>query len=87
MPGSDNTSGDADAAAEAAQERIAIARSQRGDRSAFNSLVTRYQSAAYGLALRMLGDPEAAADVTQDAFFAAFLCSTRFVRAFWRLSM
>ncbi len=35
-------------------------------------LVMRYQSAAYGLALRMLGDADAAADVTQDAFFAAF---------------
>ena len=61
MPGSDD-----------AQERAAIIRSQRGDRSAFNLLVMRYQSAAYGLALRMLGDADAAADVTQDAFFSAF---------------
>lgn len=61
MPGSDDT-----------QERDAIARSQRGDASAFNLLVTRYESAAYSLALRMLGNPESAADVTQDAFFSAF---------------
>jgi RNA polymerase sigma-70 factor (ECF subfamily) len=53
-------------------ERQAIERAKRGDVAAFNTLVTRYQSMAYGLALRMLGDPEAAADVTQDAFFAAF---------------
>ena len=76
MPGSDDAQGDPagalDKALEDAQEREAIARSQRGDRAAFNQLVTRYQSAAFGLALRMLGDPDAAADVTQDAFFAAF---------------
>jgi RNA polymerase sigma-70 factor (ECF subfamily) len=72
MPGSDDAQGGAESALTEAQERAAIARSQRGDRNAFNALVTRYQSAAYGLALRMLGDAEAAADVTQDAFFAAF---------------
>ncbi|HEX9038104.1 MAG TPA: sigma-70 family RNA polymerase sigma factor [Ktedonobacterales bacterium] len=53
-------------------ERRAIERARRGDVAAFNMLVTRYQSMAYGLALRMLGDPEAAADVTQDAFFSAY---------------
>lgn len=67
MPGGDD-----------AQERDAIARSQRGDASAFNLLVTRYESAAYSLALRMLGNPESAADVAQDAFFSAF----RNIRAF-----
>lgn len=75
MPGSDDAQGgpmDPPDALDEARERAAITRSQRGDRSAFNELVTRYQSAAYGLALRMLGDPEAAADVTQDAFFSAF---------------
>jgi RNA polymerase sigma-70 factor (ECF subfamily) len=71
MPGSDDAHS-GDGALDEAQEQDAIARSQRGDRGAFNALVTRYQSAAYGLALRMLGDPDAAADVTQDAFFAAF---------------
>jgi RNA polymerase sigma-70 factor (ECF subfamily) len=40
--------------------------------AAFNLLVERYQAQAYGLALRMVGEPEAAADVTQDAFFAAY---------------
>lgn len=49
-----------------------VARSQKGDRTAFNALVERYQTAAYALALRMLGDSDAAADVTQDAFFSAF---------------
>ena len=78
MPGSDDAQGHPDHALDEAQERAAIARSQRGDRGAFNLLVTYYQSAAYGLALRMLGDAEVAADVTQDAFFAAF----RNIRAF-----
>lgn len=54
------------------EERRAIERAKRGDVAAFNTLVTRYQSMAYGLALRMLGDPDAAADVAQDAFFSAF---------------
>jgi RNA polymerase sigma factor (sigma-70 family) len=53
-------------------ERQVIERARRGDVAAFNTLVTQYQSMAYGLALRMLGDPEAAADVTQDAFFSAY---------------
>lgn len=71
-----------DEAQEAVQERAAIARSQRGDTQAFNSLVIRYQSVAYALALRMVGDADAAADVTQDAFFSAF----RNIRAFRGMS-
>lgn len=53
-------------------EQHLIARSQQGDRAAFNTLLERYQAVAYGLALRMLGDADLAADVTQDACFAAF---------------
>ena len=49
-----------------------VARSQKGDTRAFNSLVELHQANAYALALRMLGDPEAAADVTQDAFLSAY---------------
>jgi RNA polymerase sigma-70 factor (ECF subfamily) len=49
-----------------------VERARGGDRVAFNALVERYQSAAYALALRMLGDPEIAADVTQEAFFSAY---------------
>lgn len=54
------------------RERILIARGQEGDRAAFNALVEKYQGAAYALALRMLGEPDTAADVTQDAFFSAY---------------
>jgi RNA polymerase sigma-70 factor, ECF subfamily len=49
-----------------------IAASRAGDVQAFNRLVIAYQDSAYGLALRMLKDGDAAADATQDAFIAAF---------------
>jgi RNA polymerase sigma-70 factor (ECF subfamily) len=51
---------------------LLIARAQRGDVAAFNGLVERYQGLAYSVAYRTLGDSEAAADATQDAFLAAF---------------
>src|SRR6476661_1910912 len=59
-------------ASEQIGERELITRGQGGDRAAFNALIERYQGAAYALALRMLGEPEAAADVTQEAFLSAF---------------
>ncbi len=49
-----------------------ISASQEGDLQAFNMLVEHYQNRLYALAYRMLGDPEAAADATQDAFLAAY---------------
>ncbi len=48
-----------------------IIRSQNGDVSAFNELVLHYQQIVYNVVLRMLGDREVAADVTQDTFMAA----------------
>jgi len=57
---------------EQAAERALVEKGQRGDRAAFNRLVERHQSGAYALALRMVGDAEEAADITQDAFFAAY---------------
>ena len=53
-------------------EEQLIARSQRGDLNAFNELILRYQQTTYGVVFRMLGDADVAADVTQDAFIAAF---------------
>ena len=49
-----------------------IARSQQGNVAAFNQLVLAYQEMVYNVALRILGDPEAAADATQDALISAF---------------
>ncbi len=61
-----------------------VARAQGGDRQAFNALVERHQSAAYALALRMVGDPDVAADVTQDAFFSAYRALAGFRGASFR---
>jgi RNA polymerase sigma-70 factor (ECF subfamily) len=53
-------------------EILLITRSQKGDVNAFNQLVLKYQQTTYNVVLRMLGDRDAAADVTQDTFIAAF---------------
>ena len=53
-------------------ETLLIARCQSGDVNAFNQLVLHYQQSTYNVVLRMLGDRDAAADVTQDTFIAAF---------------
>jgi RNA polymerase sigma factor (sigma-70 family) len=49
-----------------------IARSQKGNVAAFNQLVLAYQEIVYNVALRILGDPDAAADASQEAFISAF---------------
>ncbi len=53
-------------------EALLVARSRRGDTAAFNQLILMYQQAVYTLTYRMIGDSETAADVTQEALFAAF---------------
>ena len=53
-------------------EEAVIARAAAGDRTAFTQLIEHYQSACYGLAWRLLGDPDQAADATQDAFVHAY---------------
>lgn len=49
-----------------------IAASQKGQLGAFNHLVLAYQQMVYNTAYRLLGDPDAAADASQEAFLAAF---------------
>lgn len=44
-----------------------------GDTAAFGSLVARYQDRLYNSLLRVLGTPEDARDVTQDALVQAFV--------------
>ncbi len=58
--------------------RDVIARAQRGDVAAFNILVERFQRAAFGVALRIVGDQDLAADVTQEAILAAYKALGRF---------
>ena len=45
---------------------------QRGDLEAFNRVVLEHQTRAFNVALRVLGEGEAAADATQDAFLSAY---------------
>ena len=59
-------------------ESALIAAAQQGDRDAFNQLVVHYQSLAYNVAYRVLGDGDAAADATQDAFISAYRAIARF---------
>jgi RNA polymerase sigma-70 factor, ECF subfamily len=53
-------------------EAAVIARAAAGDRTAFAQLMEHYQRACYGLAWRLLSDPDQAADATQDAFIHAY---------------
>ena len=53
-------------------EKALIAAARGGDVRAFNRLVRQYQSMAYNVAYRILGDPDASADATQEAFLSAY---------------
>lgn len=53
-------------------EATLIAAARDGDARAFEELVRAYQGRVYNLAYRVLGDGEAAADATQDAFLHAY---------------
>jgi RNA polymerase sigma-70 factor (ECF subfamily) len=55
-----------------AEAAALVRRARTGELTAFNALVLRYQDAAYSLALRFLGSPQAAEDVTQEAFLRAY---------------
>ncbi len=60
------------------EEQRLIEADQRGDVEAFNQLVRLYEGRVYNLCYRMLGDPDAAADVTQDTFISAYRNLNRF---------
>jgi RNA polymerase sigma-70 factor, ECF subfamily len=51
---------------------MCVARCLRGDASAFEPIVRRYQRVLFSLAHRMLGDYEDALDATQNAFIRAY---------------
>lgn len=59
-------------------EEALIASARKGDVRAFNQLVLLYQSMAYNLASRILNEPDAAADATQEAFVSAFKAMRKF---------
>lgn len=49
-----------------------VRRSQQDDDRAFGELVSRYETKVYGLALKMVRNPEDAEDVLQDTFLRAY---------------
>jgi RNA polymerase sigma-70 factor, ECF subfamily len=53
-------------------EAALIGDARAGNLDAFNRLILEYQDMAFNLAARMLSDEDAAADVTQTAFLAAY---------------
>ena len=59
-------------------EKALISAAKRGDTRSFNQLVSQYQDMVYNVAFRILGDAEAAADASQDAFLSAYKAVARF---------
>lgn len=53
-------------------ENKLIKRAAKGDADAFEQLVLTYQTPIYNLCLRMTGNPEDAADLSQEAFIKAW---------------
>lgn len=53
-------------------EAALISDARQGDLNAFNRLILAYQDLVYAQAYRMMGEPEAAEDATQEAFISAF---------------
>ncbi len=63
---------DAGTAVVSGADAALVARLKRGERAAYEELVESYQSLVYGLAYRLLGDPEEARDVAQETFLKAY---------------
>jgi RNA polymerase sigma-70 factor, ECF subfamily len=53
-------------------EAALIQAAQAGDLNAFNALVQTYQDMLFNQAYRVMGEPEYAADATQEAFISAY---------------
>ena len=54
------------------EERSVIDRVLRGDRNAFEEIVLAHQKNVYNLALKMVGNPDDAFDISQDTFLRAY---------------
>lgn len=59
-------------------EPALIQAARQGELEAFNQLVLHYQRPAFNVALRIMGEPESAADATQEAFISAFKALGRY---------
>ncbi len=55
-----------------ADENALVEAAQSGELSAFNTLISAYQQQAYGIAYRILGDADSAADAMQDSFIKVY---------------
>jgi RNA polymerase sigma-70 factor (ECF subfamily) len=66
------------APAEVADDAALVRASQRGDREAFGTLVSRHASSIIGLTTRMLGSTHDAEDVAQETFVAAYKALSQF---------
>ena len=66
------------------EERKIIKKAAAGNADAFEQLLLKYQTPIYNLCLRMTGNPEDAADMTQEAFLKAWrsLSSFQFESSF-----
>ncbi len=51
-----------------AELAVVVRRAQRGDREAFGSLVEQFQPTVYAIAMRRLGNPSDALELTQEVF-------------------
>ena len=60
------------------EEYALVQRIQSGDSDAFAVLMDEYQKQVYHLALRTVGNPEDAADMTQEAFLRAYRAISSF---------
>ncbi|MFN2221657.1 MAG: sigma-70 family RNA polymerase sigma factor [Chloroflexota bacterium] len=59
-------------------EHYLIKQAQAGDVSAYNTLVLHYQDVVYNVAYRIMGEPGAADDASQEAFISAYKALHRF---------
>jgi RNA polymerase sigma-70 factor (ECF subfamily) len=62
------------------QDAAWVEASQRGDTLAFNRLVLKWEKSIYNLTLRMLQNPEEAAEAAQEVFLSAYRNIRRFRR-------
>ena len=73
-----NTTPSSPIAADASIDHQLVQRVQRGDKSAFDLLVTKYQSKVASVVSRYVSDYHEVADVTQESFIKAYRAIDRF---------
>lgn len=59
-------------------EAAIIRQAQKGDVAAYNRLVLQYQGLVYNVVYRIMGEPQGAEDMTQEAFISAYQALNRF---------